>query len=336
MDNSLAENQKPAQRGWRSTVSLIVALLLAALFLYLAIRGISWKEVWLTLRSIRIEYFLLVLVIFSINAFIRSMRWGTLVRAQKPVSPLHMFWITMIGYLGNIYLPARAGELIRCGYMARNEKVNFGFAFATALTERIMDVVALVVIGVLSLSTMQNMPDWVPTALRSMGIVGLVAVVGLFVAPYFEGFIKKIISILPVPQTWRKMISDLAEKFLVGTRAFRDPVRAMGFAGFTVVIWFLDATNAIIMAKAFNLTLTFPQAFLMLVALGLASALPSTPGSLGINQFVAVTLLPLFQFTRSQAFSYILVLQASSYIMITFWGLLGLWFSRNTNRSSGS
>jgi len=74
-----------------------------------------------------------------------------------------------------------------------------------------------------------------------------------------------------------------------------------------------------------NLPLDLFQALLLLASLGLASAIPSTPGYIGTYQFVAVTLLPLFGLSRSQAFTFILIMQASNYAVVTVWGLLGVW-----------
>jgi uncharacterized membrane protein YbhN (UPF0104 family) len=91
------------------------------------------------------------------------------------------------------------------------------------------------------------------------------------------------------------------------------------------VIWLMDALGTMIAAWALHLPLNILQALLLLAALGLASAIPSTPGYVGTYQFVAVTILPLFGITRSQALTFILVLQASTYVVVTIWGLLGLW-----------
>ena len=74
-----------------------------------------------------------------------------------------------------------------------------------------------------------------------------------------------------------------------------------------------------------NLSLGLLQALLFLAALGLSSAAPSTPGCVGIYQFVAVAILPLFGFSRSEAMTYIIVSQALYYALVTVWGLLGLW-----------
>jgi uncharacterized membrane protein YbhN (UPF0104 family) len=54
------------------------------------------------------------------------------------------------------------------------------------------------------------------------------------------------------------------------------------------------------------------------------SALPSTPGYVGIYQFVAVTVLTPFGFSRADAIAFIVVAQALMYVVIGFWGAIGL------------
>jgi uncharacterized membrane protein YbhN (UPF0104 family) len=57
----------------------------------------------------------------------------------------------------------------------------------------------------------------------------------------------------------------------------------------------------------------------------LGSALPSTPGSLGVYQFVTITVLAPFGFSRSDALAYALIGQGVNYVVVTSLGLLGIW-----------
>jgi uncharacterized membrane protein YbhN (UPF0104 family) len=117
---------------------------------------------------------------------------------------------------------------------------------------------------------------------------------------------------------------------LRGIRAFHNARRLLGFVGLTVVIWSMDALGTVIGGAALGLSIPIPVAFLRIAALGLGSALPSTPGYVGIYQFVAVTVLTPFGLSRTDAIAYILVAQALSYILIGFWGSLGLWRYRRS------
>ena len=119
-------------------------------------------------------------------------------------------------------------------------------------------------------------------------------------------------------------VLPLAEQVLLGLRAFHHWGRFGGFALFTVVIWTLDATGTMIASRAFGLSFSFSIAMLLITALGLGSALPSTPGYLGIYQFVAVTVLTPFGVARDAALAFIMVAQAVGYAVTLLLGLPGL------------
>jgi uncharacterized membrane protein YbhN (UPF0104 family) len=128
-----------------------------------------------------------------------------------------------------------------------------------------------------------------------------------------------------MPQVLRTKLLVLLEHILRGIRAFHDPRRLLGFVTATVVIWCTDALSMTIAALALGLSLTPPVAFLLCAGLGLGSALPSTPGYVGIYQFVAVSVLTPFGFTRTDAIAYILLVQGLTYIVMACWGALGFW-----------
>jgi hypothetical protein len=113
-------------------------------------------------------------------------------------------------------------------------------------------------------------------------------------------------------------------------RAFHHARRLTGFLALTMLIWCLDAAGTVITGAALGLDIRIGVAFLLIAGLGVASALPATPGYVGIYQFVAVTLLTPFGFSRTAAIAYILVAQALFYVLIAFWGSLGFWHYRRT------
>ena len=102
----------------------------------------------------------------------------------------------------------------------------------------------------------------------------------------------------------------------------------MGFVAYTAIIWFLDAETSVVISSSIGVGMSLPVAFLLIAGLGLGSALPSTPGYVGIYQFVAVSILTPFGLSKTDAIAYILLLQALSYICILFWGLIGFAWSR--------
>src|SRR5207249_27914 len=123
------------------------------------------------------------------------------------------FWATVVGYLGNNFLPARAGELIRSVMIGRRANINKSYVLATALTERIMDVVALVLISLVALISLEGLPGWLHTAAQVMAMLGVVGVVGLFAARRLEHLLKHALTRLLPAGASRTRVIDLLEQF---------------------------------------------------------------------------------------------------------------------------
>jgi uncharacterized protein (TIRG00374 family) len=302
----------------------IVAAVIAAILLILAVKGVSWHEMIVTVQKSDPTLIALILVMITANLFLRGLRWGTLLSGENKLQPMTMFWATADGYLGNALLPARAGELIRSAIVGLKTGIGTSFALATALTERIIDAVVLVVVGMILLPGVSGLPDWVTPALRIMAVLGMVGLLLFLGLPYIEGLIRRFLDKLPIPASWMVKLDGILARFVLGTKAFVNPVRAAGFLAFTPIIWLMDGLITVELAKALSLSLSLSQALLLMVALGLASALPSTPGYVGIYQFVATTILPVFGMTKSESLTFILLYQGLGILMYLLWGLLSL------------
>src|SRR6187551_1277608 len=94
--------------------SLAAAFLLAGVFLFLALRGVDWQQVAGTMKAARPGALAIGCVWASTAILLRSVRWAVLLCERgKRVSRWLIFWATSVGYLGNHFLPARLGELMR-------------------------------------------------------------------------------------------------------------------------------------------------------------------------------------------------------------------------------
>jgi uncharacterized protein (TIRG00374 family) len=297
---------------------------LAVLFLFLALRGIDWEEVGQTLARVEGFYLALGLCLFSLSLLLRSLRWRNLLSARQTIQPALVFWTTAIGYLGNTFLPARAGEVVRSVVLGNKTGLSKSFVFATALTERVLDACVLVVTGLLLLPALGLLPARLKTLLWIIAALCGLAFACFACAPELRGLLTRLLAQTRLPAKWAAKIAGLAEQFSEGAMAFAHPLRAAVFFFITLAIWVLDGLGAVVLAKGMGLSLQFPQAVLFLIALGLSSAVPSTPGYVGLYQITAVTVLPGFGFSRSQALSFIFVLQSVNVAGVVVWGVLGL------------
>ncbi len=311
-----------------------VILLVSAGALYLACHKVDGHELLRDLRKAHGWYLAAGCAVATLSYLVRGVRWRILLSAERKLKFSTVFWASLVGYLGNSYLPARAGEVMRSVMLGQQAGISAGYVLATALTERILDAVVLVGICLVAVWSMAGLPPWFLPAALLLGATALVALVVLYVGLRYRHLFLALLRRLPLPAAFHTRAATLLDQFALGARAIHHRERAIQFAALTLVIWTLDGVSTIIGAHALELTLTFPQALLLLAALGISSTIPSTPGALGIFQLVAETILMPFGFSRSAALAYILVSQACSYLVVTCWGGLGLLIYGRDRRQS--
>jgi len=234
----------------------------------------------------------------------------------------------MAGYLGNNILPARAGELIRAAYVSQENNISASFSLATGLVERFIDLIALVILGSVSLSVAGILSKPLQDALKVMSGIALVGMILLILLPYLGNQIRQIVGALPIINvTVKEKLGGLLNQFLRGVEALHHPKQTIKFILFTGLIWLMDGIGTIILAQALHLDFSLTISFLLLAGLGLSSAIPSTPGYVGVYQFVAVIVLEPFGIAKANALAFIIFFQIVSLVSISFWGGLAIWRS---------
>jgi glycosyltransferase 2 family protein len=321
-ENALESGGRSRFLSWR----LVLAIALAAVLLYKALHGVDWMQVWRTVVAARWGY-LAGAAMISVGSFVlRALRWRILLNAgaDKPLPVSKVFRANMAGYLGNNVLPARAGELIRSLIVSSQSSLSRTYVLTTALSERMTDAIVLVLWGSLIVSQVAK-PAWMEGVARTMTVAAACGVLMLVVLPHAEGLVQRLVQWLPFPPGLKERMKGLVEQILLGVRGFHNVGRFVSYAVLTAAIWMADATGLMVSAYGLRLEMRFAAAVLLLTAMGLGSALPSTPGYVGIYQFAAVTVLAVFGIGRDQALAYSLVTQAIGYVVIAILGVPGLY-----------
>ena len=307
-----------------------LSIAISALFLYWAVSGIAWPAVWNVVTTARTAYLLLAALVGCGTYLLRAVRWRILLNAEAHFDLATVFWANMAGYLGNNVLPARAGELIRSVLISSRSQLSKTYVLTTALSERFMDVIAVVLWASIAILTIGATPPWMASLSRVLVLGSVAAAVFIAVLPHVT-WLPGVAARLPLREPLRSFLQRILEQALLGVRAFHNGRRLAEFAALTVVIWTCDAATAMIVARSIGVALSFPVAVLLLTGLALGSALPSTPGYIGIYQFVAATVLPPFGIPREEALAFIVLSQALGYLVVIALGLPGwMWCNRTS------
>lgn len=93
------------------------------------------------------NYWLIIPIVFMslLSHLLRSIRWKYLMEplGYKPALK-NVFSVVMIGYLANSAIP-RLGEILKCTFLARYEKLNVGKLVGTIIIERTFDFICFII-----------------------------------------------------------------------------------------------------------------------------------------------------------------------------------------------
>lgn len=138
----MAENTK---RPLKNLLTILLSLAFAALFMWLALRGLDFEKIKDSL--VKANYFwVAVAVVFGLLAYwFRAVRWDILLEPLGyRISNSNALWTISFGYLMNLTIP-RSGEVARSTALYGVENVPVDKSFGTIILERIIDLVCMVI-----------------------------------------------------------------------------------------------------------------------------------------------------------------------------------------------
>lgn len=316
----------PPQR--RRRLLALASFGLAAGLLYLVLRQQDWAAFLAILTNARYDLLPLVFAWGSLAFLVHALRWRLLVQSEKPVRLVDVFFANMVGFLGNTLLPAQAGSLARSAYLLQMSGASASFSLATQVVQRIMDTVALIVVGGLALAGSGVVDGRFQAALGLMSLVAAAGLLFLFVLPRYSGPLTSLMARLPglgsAQSALRQRALGILQKFLNGLDSLRSPRRAAVFILLTLLIRLMDGLGAVLSAQVLNIPLSLLQGLVLLAGWGLASFIPLTPGEVGVFQVVAVLVLAMFGVSEEQALALALFTQVAGLVMVSVWSLIGL------------
>ena len=132
--------------GLRNIIRTVIVIGLAVGLIAVFLRNADLGRVWSAVAAARADFLALSVVLTALTFVIRAERWQYLLEPLGPTRFRIVFRTTVIGFAASAVLPARAGEVIRPYLLARQEGLSATAAFATILVERMLDLVAVLLL----------------------------------------------------------------------------------------------------------------------------------------------------------------------------------------------
>lgn len=328
----------------KRVANIIKYLLLLAVSVFLmayALRSINFAAVLAELA--RADYFWVgVTILVSVAGYVsRAVRWRMQLR---PLGCHPTLWQTyhalMVGYLANIVLP-RAGEVIRCSFLKRSANVPVNTSLGTVITERIIDLLMLVLcLGFTLLIEFDRLFHFftqifsekfqhLEQNLQTLTILAVVLLVG---APLVIWAIYRNIKQLRQNSVFRK-VGQFLRGLWLGIFSIRKMEQKGAFVFHTLFIWFTYFLTSYLAFFALPGTagLTWQAGMAILVVGGIGMSAP-VQGGIGVYHILVRTALLLYAVPLDTGMAYALIVHTSGAILVVVMGVISLVASFLDNR----
>jgi hypothetical protein len=325
----------------KSILQLIIFAAIGAGLVWLSIHNIPDSEIETTKQSFRnADYFIVTLsaVISILAHVVRAWRWNSMLRPLgHSITFKNSFAAVMIGYVVNYAVP-RGGEISRCGIAARYEKVPFAAALGTVITERIVDLLMLLVLFFITLAvqfseltalTHQYVFD--PLAQKFSSNKNLLYIAVAAVVLLVLGIIvlrKKIKAMLT------GKMGAMLKNFGDGLKSVKDVKSPALFIVQSFLIWFLYFFSLYVCFWCFDETKELGLKPALSVLLFGTIGVAVSPGGVGAYQIIATQVLLFYGVSSSISISFPWIVWGAQFIAIIIIGALCFLLLPLLNRST--
>jgi glycosyltransferase 2 family protein len=304
-----------------------VSVALSALFLWLAVRGVHWGEAAAALRGANYLWVVLMLPVTVWTLIIRAQRWRVFLQAVgvPPLRPLVS--ATNIGFMANMILPLRIGEVIRPVLLSRRAKLPLSGVLASVLLERIFDMFTIlflfgVSVSIVTVSDQVRQWGWMLSAL-ALAVAAVIVLIRLQ-----ERLALRIARALAnlLPGNVGDQAYGFAEGFVRALEMLDSPMAYVRAFAWSLYLWLAISVIYVLGFWAFHMDVPeLRGALVMTTLVAIAVSVPSAPGFIGSFQLGCVLGLRIFGIDDSPALAFSLIVHLTQFVGVIGAGLYSLW-----------
>jgi len=312
------EVEQPSLERKFFNLRTLLSFAFAAVILYLFIEradlnlGVAWSRI----REANITLFVLAFVVYYCTFPLRTVRWRALLinvgfHAEPSVrvpSLRGLGEILMLSWFANCIVPAKLGDGYRAYLLKRAAGAGFSRTLGTILAERMIDIVVMVILLVVSAFYLFRGHSDMANGVVQAGVLLLaVVIVGLLTMRTLG---NRAHLVLP------RRFHTIYEQLHHGTLRSFQQIPALVLL--TLVIWLGEAARLYFVTHALNVPVSFLLVLFVSLVNSLLTALPVTPGGLGLVE-AGMTGILMTAVSKDDAMS-VAILDR----MITYWSIVAL------------
>ncbi len=310
-------------RSFRFWAAVAVGVLLIALFLL----ATDPSEIAEAFGDANYWYVAPAVVVLFLSFWLRCYRWSVLMRPVAAITPRRLFAYSIIGYMANNLIPARAGELIRAYVLGERERVSTMGALGAIAVERLFDGCVLVLM-LLTAGAVAGLGDGrlQAIAIASAALFSVALVVFYWFTLREERTYRAADFILArLPASVGERLSPHLRSLIGALRSVHDWRSFLLVVFFSILGWTVEAGAYAIVGLAFDIKVSFAHYVLLLAAANLAIIIPTFFGGAGPFEWAAKLVMVNAGVAGGLAAAYAIVAHAVVVAPATVVGLILLW-----------
>ncbi len=289
----------------------ILGFLISITLLYFSLRGISFREIFRTLDGADLKLVFIPLVFIAIAIVGCAFRWSKVCGGNVRFGDT--FTALIIGLFVNNVLPARIGEIARGYVLSKKTGLSLTYSLSTVLADRLFDLAGLLAITFFFLPK-QALPPAVSRAIYILVALLIVCVLGMFVLSR-RRFADRIATMLHnIKKPFFSKIAHRVSEVQENLQRINSPFNLLAFTALSIMTWLSMSTALYFVALSLGVRINFMYVPFVCALLNMGLTIPSSPGYIGVYQFLLTNLLLIFYVPKTEAFTVSILFHASWYI----------------------
>lgn len=307
----------------RPVWQIIVSLAVGVVFLALAFRNVSVRELSQAIAAFRWPWLLAAVAVSITMMLLRAWRWQLELRPLGHIALVRLWPITAVAYSAINVIPARLGEVVRPWLLAKFTHVRLSQAMGALVVEKLVDSFCILVYMLAALLLVEQLPTWARSAalfplVFSMGFAAVVVLAW----QRGESFVaQRVVKLLP--EAAGQAVVQVVHAVLEGMQVLPNTRLLLRVFAASLVLWALPILSSWIVIQGFAFPVPFTAALLVFLFVGLATALPNPPGMIGPFQYACILALGIYGVEAEAALAFGLVLNALQLFTIVAQGIVG-------------
>ncbi len=226
---------------------LIVGIV--GVLLYFFLHSVDFAVVIGIIKDLNPIYPLLFLAGMYIQYFVRSYRWGLLLKPRKAgIRLTTLYNYTVIGFLLSTLIPGKVGEPARGILLAREEKIKSSYGLASVVLDRLIDVMVLVLLFISSLFFIGGKSSPLLEKLKVGATFAVPIILFVFLMfylinrPKVFGYVEKLIRFFArlLPVRVREKVVRFLVQFVQGLRLNLGPLDFLKLFVSSLLVWIIQ------------------------------------------------------------------------------------------------